>query len=110
MLDRIPMDIVDVFGTIVITPDAVLPEPTLPSAPPVPPTEPRFDHLPPCRIISIAVRQCPERMDMIRQDDDRIDHERSFVPDLAKYVAQMIDLDLVIEDRSPFVRYYREKV
>jgi hypothetical protein len=110
MLDRIPVDIVDVFGTIVIIPDAMLPKPTLPSPPPVPPTESRFDHLPPCRIISIAVRQCPERMDMIRQDDDRIDHERSFVPDLAKDVTQMIDLDLVIEDRSPLVSYYCEKI
>jgi hypothetical protein len=49
-------------------------------------------------------------MDMIRQDNDCVDRERPLVPHFPEYVAQMIDLEFVIEDRMPFVRYYGEEV
>ena len=110
MLDRVPVDIVDVIGPIVIIPDAMLPEARLPRASPTPPAEPRLDHLPARRVIRIAIRQRPERMNMIRQDNDGIHRKRPLVPHLPEYVAQMIDLNLVIEDWSSFLRHYCEEI
>ena len=98
MLYRIPMNIVDVPGPVVVVPDPVFPETSLPDAAralrhqPALARETRLDHLPSGRVIRISVRQRPEGMEVVRQDDHGINVERPLRPHSPKDFSQEIDL------------------
>ena len=90
MLYRIDVHVIHVLVQVIIVPDYVFPETALPDAAfalanarcthafaPLDATdEPGFDQHPPHRAIAIACRQCPDRMQVIRQDHPRKDIER----------------------------------
>jgi hypothetical protein len=55
-------------------------------------------HQPPAaRKISVAFRQRPDRMQMVRQDDDGFDVERMASPKIAERLAQEVD---VIDEKT----------
>src|SRR5580704_7412981 len=59
--------------------------------------EHRLDQPPPQRKISVAFRQRPDRMQMVRQDDDGFDVERMAPPNMAECLAQQVD---VIDEKT----------
>ena len=105
MLDWIDMDVIDVrFQVVVIRdaafPEAMLPDASLASCDPHRRTilasgqsaaEARFDSRPSPRIVGIAVRQPPEAMLVIRQDDDRDHVERLCCTSNAERRTEIVD-------------------
>src|ERR1700731_1168104 len=53
--------------------------------------EHRLHQPPPQRKISVAFRQRPDRMQMVRQDDDGLNVERMAPPNIAERLAQEVD-------------------
>ena len=106
VLNRVEVNVIEVPRKIVfvaqrVLPIAALPNPALAFAQAAgrnrfalrqAPRKPRFDHHPADREIGIAFRHCPDGMEMIRQDNDRIDRKRTAPSRFAKCRSQQIDL------------------
>jgi hypothetical protein len=111
MFDRIEMDIVGMPREILFIAQSMLPIAPLPNAaftlfrtacgPALADRraarEHQFDEPSPRRKISVAFRQRPDRMQMIRQDDDGFDVERMAAPNITERLAQEID---VIDEKT----------
>jgi len=93
VLHQVVVNVIDVSGEIVVVADQVFPEAPLPEiifAAPVaherravanqPATERRLDRPPASRKVGVALRQGPERVQMVRQDDGGVDGEGSLPP------------------------------
>src|SRR6266404_2046556 len=84
VLDRIDMDVVNVTLKIALVADRVLP------ITPLPDTTLSLGR--PARRISIGFRQRPDRVEMIRQYNNRVGREGMALPCLTKRNAQFIDV------------------
>jgi hypothetical protein len=105
MFDRIEVDIVGVLREILFIAQRTLPIAPLPNTAfalfraacgPAPagrqaPRGLRLDQPPAQCKISVAFRQHPDRMQMVRQDDDGFDVERTAPPNIAERLAQEVD-------------------
>ncbi len=106
MLHRIEMQVIHMTHVIPLIPNRMLPKSPLPDTPlatPRPykrtpfgfrklPREPRLDQPPTIGEISIAGRQGPNAMQMIRQHHPAIDHKRPAATDIPHHRAQHIDM------------------
>ena len=95
MFHRIVVDVLDVAGEVVVVADQVFPEAPLPEivfAAPVADErhavarqrarEAGLDRLPASGEVGVAFRQPPQGVQIVRQDDDRIEGERPLPPDV----------------------------
>ena len=104
VLDRIVVGVIHMPAEVGGIPDGMLPEPPLPQS--VASTVPwlerrparnhragehRLDAAPTEREISIAIGQREDCVEVVRQDDDRVDLERAFSPHRAESPAQRVD-------------------
>jgi hypothetical protein len=93
MLDRIVVDIIDVSHQIGIVANCMLPISSLPqsvfsalvtitchAARDDVPREQAFDALPSAGEVGVVRRECHDDMQVIGQNDDRINRKRTFVP------------------------------
>src|SRR5215208_5195842 len=93
MLDRVEVHVGDVSLEILLISNCVFPKAALPKCifavamaldrrpgSNEPMREMRLDSLPAAREIRITGRQCPDGMQMVRQDHNGIDRERTLVP------------------------------
>ena len=106
MFDRIEMNVVSMPRKILFIAQSMLPIAPLPNAafalfraargPALvgrqTARERRLDQPPPQRKISVAFRQRPDRMQMVRQDDDGFDVERMAPSNIAERLAQKVDV------------------
>ena len=92
MLDRIEMDVVDVIFKIAFITQQVLPVAVLPYILECRVfAEPRLDQPPARHEIGIAIRQGPDAVQMVGQDNDGVDIERPRFSNYAKRLAQQAD-------------------
>jgi hypothetical protein len=106
MLHRIYMAVFDVAGVIGIVTHQVLPESALPDAAFVASLthgaepfllrqglrESHLDQAPACGKIRVVLRQRPDRVNVIRQDDNGVDLERIVAPRVGNRAAQRVDV------------------
>ena len=111
MLDRVEVDVLDVPDQVVLVADRVLERPRLPDAPtplgllarrhalfdpaarqPLA-GESRLDRRPPRREVAIARRQGPDGVEMVGQEDDRIDENGRVVRSCRKHVPSKVRAD-----------------
>src|SRR5437868_10691916 len=103
MLDRIVMDIIHVPNKIRLASYCVFPKSSLPQRVFAVamtldretrcndmPREMTFDVAPATRKVSVSGRQGEDRVHVVRQNHDRIDRERTFLPGAAKGCAQCV--------------------
>jgi len=127
MPDRIEMDVFDVLDQIVFILDRVfhvsgLPDPSPPLAmvtrkhplfavtiPQPLPSEPRLDRRPPSGEVKIPRGQSPDRMEMIGQDDNRVEGERSSDSLQPKTVAEKATRRFIRKQRDTACRHDREE-
>ena len=69
-----------------------------------------FDPLPTGRIIRVAVRQCPDRMQVIRQQDKRRDLKRQLLPHFRDGLPQTAAGQVGRQNLRPAMSDHREKV
>jgi hypothetical protein len=106
MLDRADVDVVDMTRKVALVANGVLPVTPLLDAAFAPGStalgnsfagrqaarEARFDQPPAGGGIRVALRQCPDRVETIGQDDHRLDRERMVPPRLPKRGPQFVDV------------------
>jgi len=127
VLHGIEMDVIKMPLEIVFVFERVLPKPALPDASAVfvplrfrnrllaaPLLEPAareffLDPTPPSRIPRVASRHCPNRVQMIVQQDDRIDLERPFLLTFSKDVAKQLPRHFIGEQWMPSAGNHREE-
>lgn len=117
MLDRIVINVIDVPAEIIVVAYDVIPEAALPNAAlvaspsrgaaarfiaaggEVRARKRRLDGRPAQAEQIVSRRHRPDRMDVVRHDDDRVDREWMIRDDASKRGAQQIDRGRIIEDR-----------
>ena len=57
-----------------------------------PAAEPRLDRPPPARIVGVTVRHGPERVQVVGENNHRVDHERTLLPHAAEDLPQEISV------------------
>jgi hypothetical protein len=124
MLERIDVDIVDMGRVVRIVPDGVLPEAPLPDAPLVaPPADlgsvldllqgPRemlFDRPPAFRVIVVSGWECPDRVQVVRKHDPRVDVKRTPAAYAANGVSELGNVSDQQIIRVSLEQVHREKI
>lgn len=72
-------------------------------------TEPTFEDSPAGRVSNVATRKFPDRVKMIRQQNDPGNFERISATDIANRLTQAGPPQPRRQDGTPFMRYDREK-
>jgi len=117
VFDRIVMDIIHMSAPIRFIPDKVFPKPALPHRGFAAAVDrcnrcagyEVFDQAPAGGEISVILGQLPDAVQMVRQDDDGIDGERSFGHYPAECISQAVDGSGVRKDRAPVVGDHGEE-
>ncbi len=69
-----------------------------------------LDPSPSCRVVGITTRQRPNRMKMVREQDDGCDLEWHFYADILNCVPQRLSTEVSCEDRLAVICDDREEV
>jgi hypothetical protein len=128
MFNRIKVDVIHVFFKIVVIPNLMFPEATLPDGlfamfvfRLIHPClivqlrfvllcKFRFDQTPALRIIGIIFRQRPDAMHVIRQQHPRFDAKRIVLPHLCDGVTQGMAVFRLDKEFLPLICYHGKKV
>ena len=125
VLHGVVMDVIHMPAPILLISDPMFPKPSLPyrSFPLALPrcrrwdgnanttrAEISLDAAPARRIIIVVLRQAPQRMQMIRENHDRIDLERVFFPFPPERIAQAFDICRQCQQGLAFMCHNGEKI